>query len=41
MSGMSGLRGLSSFFESRYSLADGTRPWEPVGDDLDEGSATP
>jgi hypothetical protein len=23
----------------RYSLADGTRPWEPVGDDLDEAIA--
>jgi hypothetical protein len=24
----------------RYSLADGTRPWEHVGDDLDEAIAT-
>jgi hypothetical protein len=23
----------------RYSLADGTRPWEPIGDDLDEAIA--
>lgn len=23
----------------RYSLPDGTRPWEPVGDDLDEAIA--
>src|SRR5262245_5921508 len=25
----------------RYSLADGTRPWEHVGDDLDEAIAAP
>jgi hypothetical protein len=26
-------------YSLRYSLADGTRPWEHVGDDLDEASA--
>ena len=29
---------LSGPYFLRYSLADGTRPWEHVGDDLDEAN---
>ena len=30
---------LTGHYFLRYSLADGTRPWEHVGDDLDEAIA--